>query len=51
MRNFNPLYSYKNGVNCINVRWIRGSKAGNPALEEPKFVVVKNNKFVGTSYA
>ena len=50
---FNPLYSCKNGVNCMNKLWTVGSKAGteppaggeitqvNPALEVPKFGVLK----------
>ena len=57
----NPLYLCKNEVNCMNQRWIVGSKAGteplaggeltqvNPALEVPKFGLIKNTKFVGNS--
>jgi hypothetical protein len=33
----NPLYSYKNEVNYMNVQWAKGSKAGNTDLEIPKF--------------
>ena len=45
--NINPLYSYKNEVNCMNVRWIVGRKARNPDLVIPKFGVALNLKFVG----
>ncbi len=30
----------------MNARWIRGSKAVNPALEEPKFGVVKTTNLM-----
>jgi hypothetical protein len=34
---FNPIYSYKNGVHCMNMRWIKGFHSGNPDIEIPKF--------------
>ena len=43
----NTLYSYKNEVNCMNVRWMVGRKARNPDLVIPKFGVALNLKFVG----
>ncbi len=35
--NINPLYSYKNVVNCMNVRWDKVCKAYNPDLDNPIF--------------